>query len=239
MSPVLERLRSTAHWAIGLPVFAVCCLAVWGGSFFLRGAAFEQLIKGVCRLVLAAAGIRIVVEGRENFKPGRQYIVMMNHVNFFDPFVFYAGFPGRARGLEEESHFRWPIYGPTIRRLGQIPISRTDTPRAIASLDKAAEIIRDRKDFSIVILPEGTRTRDGQLGKFKRGGFLMALSTGLDILPIIQKGAFRINRRGSRLIRPGTVRYVIAPAVSVAGYSRESQAALIEKVRSVFLNPPA
>lgn len=238
MSPVLERLRSSARWAIGLPVFGLCCLAVWTGSFFLRGAAFERLIKGVCRIVLAAAGIRLIVEGRENVKPGRQYIVMMNHVNIFDPFVFYAGFPGRARGVEEESHFRWPVYGPTIRRLGQIPISRTDTPRAIASLDKAAGIIRDRKDFSILILPEGTRTRDGELGRFKRGGFMLALSTGLEILPIIQEGAFRINRKGSRLIRPGTVRYVITPAVPVAGYTRESQAALIEKVRSVFLAPP-
>jgi 1-acyl-sn-glycerol-3-phosphate acyltransferase len=223
---------------VGLPVFALCCLAVWSASFLLRVPAFERLVKGACRLVLTAAGIRLKVEGRENVVPGRQYIVMMNHVNFFDPFVFYAGFPGRARGVEEESHFRWPVYGPTIRRLGQIPISRTDTPRAIASLDKAAGIIRDRKDFSILILPEGTRTRDGELGRFKRGGFLLALSTGLEILPIIQEGAFRINRRGSRLIRPGTVRYVIAPAVSVAGYSRDNQAALIEKVRSVFLAPP-
>jgi 1-acyl-sn-glycerol-3-phosphate acyltransferase len=105
----------------------------------------------------------------------------------------------------------------------------------MASLERAAEIIRRRTDFSIIILPEGTRTRNGELGKFKRGGFLLALATGLDILPIIQEGAYRINRRGSRLIRPGTVRLIITPPLSVSGYSRDNQAALIEKVRSVFL----
>ena len=228
-------LRFLVIWIFGLPVFVLGCLAVWLASFFPRGPGFERLIKFVCRLVLAFCGIRLRVEGRENCVPGRTYIVMMNHVNFFDPFVLYAGFPGWARGVEEESHFHWPVYGPTIRRIGVIPISRKDTPRAMASLAKAAELIRREKDFSFVVLPEGTRTRDGKLGKFKRGGFVLALETGLDVLPIIQVGAGHINRRGNRLIRPGKVRFVIAPAVSTAGYSKESQAALIEKVRDVFL----
>lgn len=234
MSPVAERLRSAARWAIGLPVFGACCLAVWFGSFVLRGAALERLIKGACRLVLLAAGIRLEVEGPENAAAGRQYIVMMNHVNFFDPFVLYAGYPGWARGVEEESHFTWPLYGPTLRRLGQIPISRTDTPRAMASLARAAALIRRRKAFSIAILPEGTRTRDGRLGKFKKGGFVLALETGLDILPLVQQGAYRINRRGSRLIRPGTVRLSILPPVPVAGVTRESLPAFIERVRARF-----
>jgi 1-acyl-sn-glycerol-3-phosphate acyltransferase len=235
MIRIFEHLRSLLIWIFGLPVFAVSCLAVWLASFFRRGPGFERLIKSACRFVLFMCGIRLRVEGRENCVPGRPYIVMMNHVNFFDPFVLYAGFPGWARGVEEESHFRWPIYGPTIRRIGAIPISRTSTPRAMASLAKAAELIRREKDFSFVVLPEGTRTRDGKLGKFKRGGFLLALETGLDILPIIQIGASRINRRGSRLIRPGKVRFVIAPAVPTAGTTKETQAALIERVRAVFL----
>jgi 1-acyl-sn-glycerol-3-phosphate acyltransferase len=213
----------------------LCCLVVGLASFFPRGPEFERLIKFVCRLVLAFCGIRLRVEGRENCAPGKPYIVMMNHVNFFDPFVFYAGFPGWARGVEEESHFRWPVYGPTIRRIGQIPISRKDTSRAISSLAQAAELVRREKNFSILILPEGTRTRDGKLGKFKRGGFMLALETGLDILPIVQNGAYRINHRGSRLIRPGKIRYAIQPAVSTAGFTKDNQAVLIERVRAVFL----
>jgi 1-acyl-sn-glycerol-3-phosphate acyltransferase len=160
---------------------------------------------------------------------------MMNHVNFFDPFVFYAAFPGLARGAEEESHFRWPVYGGAIRRMGMFPIDRKNTERAVESLRRAAVWIRERPGFSFGILPEGTRTPDGRLGPFKRGGFLMALETGLDILPLVQRGGYRISRKGSLLVRPGTIGITIEPAVPVAGATRETAEALIERVRAVFL----
>ena len=234
MTTFNERLRSVLIWAVGFPVFIGACLAVWLGSFFLSGPPLERLIKGACRLILLVCGIHIRIHGAENLVPGRQYIVMMNHVNIFDPFVFYAGFPGFARGVEEESHFRWPVYGGTIRRLGIIPISRKDTARAIESLRRAAQWVRSRPGFSFAVLPEGTRTRDGRLGPFKRGGFLLALETGLDILPLVQSGADKINRKGSRLIRPGRVEVMIEPAVLTSGFARESVGVLVDCVRSVF-----
>ncbi len=235
MRAVLERLRSLLIWAAALPVFAGGCIAVWIGSFFLSGPPLERLIKGACRLLLAVCGIRVKVTGRENFVPARRYVVMMNHVNFFDPFVLYAAFPGFARGVEEESHFRWPFYGPTIRRLGMIPISRKDTARAVESLRIAAAWVRSRPDMSVAILPEGTRTPDGRLGTFKKGGFLLAIEAGLDILPMVLIGAGRINRKGSRLIRPGRVEVAIEPAVPTAGYTKDTVGGLIDGTRAVFL----
>ena len=243
MKTLADDLRSTLIWTVAFPVFVGACVAVWIGSFFLSGASLERLIKGACRLILFCCGIRLSVSGAENLVPGRQYIVMMNHVNFFDPFVLYAGFPGFARGVEEERHFRWPVYGATIRRLGVIPITRKDTARAVESLKRAGAWVRSRPGFSFIILPEGTRTRDGRLGPFKRGGFLLALEAGLEILPVIQTGAERINRRGSRLIRPGRVVMTIESAVPTAGSTKESVGELVARVRSVFLrrleNPPA
>jgi 1-acyl-sn-glycerol-3-phosphate acyltransferase len=231
-----DRLRSFLIWLIALPLFLYACVLVWLGSFVLRARGLDNLIKAGCRTVLLVCGIRVRVSGRENLAHGRQYVVMMNHVNFFDPLVFQAAFPGWARGVEEESHFRWPVYGGTIRRIGMFPISRKNTQRAVESLRRAAAWIRLRPDFSFAILPEGTRTRDGNLGLFKRGGFLLALETGLDILPLVQMGAYRIARKGSLLIRPGWVDIAIEPAVSTAGYTKENSGELIERVRSVFLN---
>ena len=230
-----ERLRSILIWTVALPFFLFACGLVWLGSFILRGRALEGLIKAGCRAVLIVCDIRVRTGGRENLVPGRQYVVMMNHVNFFDPLVFYAAFPGLARGVEEESHFRWPVYGGTIRRIGMFPISRTDTQRAVESLRRAAAWVRSRPDFSFAVLPEGTRTRDGNLGPFKRGGFLLAMETGLDILPIVQSGAYRIARKGSLLIRPGRVDVAIEPGVPTAGYTKENVGELIERVRGVFL----
>ena len=235
MKLIGDRLRSFLIWLVALPLFLYGCVLVWLGSFVLRGRGLENLIKAGCRTVLLVCGIRVRVTGTENLVHGRQYVLMMNHVNFFDPLVFYAAFPGIARGVEEESHFRWPVYGGTIRRIGMFPISRKNTQRAIESLRRSAAWIRRRPDFSFAVLPEGTRTRDGKLGVFKRGGFLLALETKLDILPLVQSGAYRINHKGSLLIRPGRVDMTIEPAVATAGYAKESVDELIDRVRGVFL----
>ena len=235
MTGIGDRLRSALIWAVALPVFTAGCVLVWSASFVLNGRGLERLLKLVCRVVLAACGIRVRVRGQENVAAGRPYIVMMNHVNFFDPLVLYAGFPGMARGVEEESHFRWPVYGQTIRRLGVIPISRKDRARASVSLRLAAAWIRSHPGYSFVILPEGTRTPDNKLGSFKRGGFVLALETGLDILPIVQTGAFRIARKGSLLIRPGRVELTIEPGVSPACYSRDAVGDFAGRVRLAFL----
>jgi 1-acyl-sn-glycerol-3-phosphate acyltransferase len=180
--------------------------------------------------------VRVEVCGRENIVPDRQYVALMNHVNFFDPLVFQAAFPAALRGVEEESHFRWPVYGGTIRRIGMFPISRKDTARAVETMRRAAAWVRKRPDVSFGIMPEGTRTLDGQLGPFKRGGFILAIDAGLEVLPLVQSGAFEIARKGSLNIRPGKVTVTIAPPIPSAGYSRESVGELIERVRRVFLD---
>ncbi len=235
MRTLFDRLRSVVIWIVALPVFLVACVVVWTGAFVLRGRALEALIKGGCRTVLFVCGVRLRVTGRENFVPGRRYMAMINHVSFFDPLVFYAAFPGIARGAEEESHFRWPVYGGTIRRLGMFPLDRKNTERAVESLRQAAAWIRERPGFSFGIMPEGTRTLDGKLGAFKRGGFLMAIETGLDILPLVQRGAYEISHKGSLLIRPGKIEISIEPAVPVAGFTRETVEELVARVRGVFL----
>ncbi|MGZ7046452.1 MAG: lysophospholipid acyltransferase family protein, partial [Candidatus Aminicenantales bacterium] len=99
----------------------------------------------------------------------------------------------------------------------------------------AAGWIRSQPGYSFVILPEGTRTRDGELGAFKRGGFLLALETGLEILPLVQSGAGRINRRGSRLVRPGRIEMTIERAVPTEGYSKKNIDELVGRVREVFV----
>jgi 1-acyl-sn-glycerol-3-phosphate acyltransferase len=236
MSTLVVRLRSLLIWVVALPVFVIACLVVWIGSFVLRGRALEALVKGGSRAVLLVCGIRVRTSGRENLAPGRAYIVMMNHVNFFDPFVFQAAFPRPLRGAEEESHFRWPIYGGTIRRLGMFPIDRTNTRQAVDSLRLAAAWVRERPAFSFGIMPEGTRTLDGRLGPFKRGGFLMAVEAGLDILPVIEQGAYAVNHKGTKVIRPGCIDVTIEPPVRTSGYTKDNIGELIARVRRVFLD---
>jgi 1-acyl-sn-glycerol-3-phosphate acyltransferase len=228
-------LLSGLIWCVGWVWFSFGALIILLIGIFRAGTVFEAGVKGLCRSLVWICGIRVSVSGRENYQPGRQYILMMNHVNLLDGFVFYRSFPGRARGIEEESHFGWPVYGWVIRRMGQIPVSRKSGIRAMESLRRAAALIRQKSDYSFMVLPEGTRTRDGKLGPFKKGGFLLALETGLDILPMVQKGAYHINRRQSLLIRPGRVEYIIEKPVPTTGYAKENINELMNKVRAVFL----
>lgn len=227
--------RSLLIWLVGWTWFSLGGLCLLLIGVFRAGGFFESWLKGLCRSLVWLCGIRVTVSGRENFQVGRQYLLMLNHVNILDAFVFYSSFPGWARGIEEESHFDWPIYGWVIRRMGQIPVSRKSGIKAMESLRRAAALIRAKRDFSFMVLPEGTRTRDGRLGRFKKGGFLLALETGLDILPLVQKGAYAVNRRGSLFIHPGRVEFTIEKPIATAGYTRETIAELMEKVRGVFL----
>ncbi|MEI6613542.1 MAG: lysophospholipid acyltransferase family protein [Chrysiogenales bacterium] len=235
MKKVAAAALSLLIWCAGLLWFFCGALFILLIGVFRAGSFFENWLKGLCRSLVWICGIRVTVSGRENFQAGRQYILMMNHVNLLDGFVFYRSFPGKARGIEEESHFDWPVYGWVIRRMGQIPISRKSGSKALEALQRAAALIRQKKDFSCAVFPEGTRTRDGKLGAFKKGGFLLALETGLDILPLVQKGAYRINRRSSLQISPGRIDYFIEKPIPIAGYSRQNLPELMEKVREVFL----
>jgi 1-acyl-sn-glycerol-3-phosphate acyltransferase len=235
MNAAWERLRSILLWIVTAPVFVVCVSSVLLLALVYRGPALETLLKGSSRLILLAAGIRLRVRGRESVVPGRQYVVVMNHVNFFDPFVFYAAFPGKARGLEEERHFSWPLYGAMLRRIGMIPVDRGNSAKARASLGRAIRLIKAKPDFSVLVLPEGTRTRDGKLRVFKTGAFRLAAAAGLDILPMVQMGAYRINQRGSRCIRPGRVDVLLGPPIPAAGATPENHAELLERTRAWFL----
>ncbi len=235
MKRIFESARSMLIWAVALPVLAVFCLLIVLLSLVHRGRGVDVLMKAASRSVLACCGVRVRLKGAANIAPGTQYVQMMNHVNLLDPFVFIGHYPGLARGIEEESHFRWPFYGWMLQRIGQIPISRKDPTKARESLARAAAMIRERPRYSILILPEGTRTRDGNLGPFKRGGFHLALETGLDILPLVQTGSYRVNRKGSLLVRPGRIELTILPPIPVAGYSRDTVGELAAHTRAVFL----
>jgi 1-acyl-sn-glycerol-3-phosphate acyltransferase len=235
MTRGLEVLRSVLLWTAAFPVFIFVCLAIMAVALVSRGPVLERTIKSGCRVILGLAGVRIRLHGRENFKPGSRYLVMMNHVNLLDPFVFYARFPGFARTVEEEGHFRWPVYGWMLRKIGQIPINRVNPRKAAASLARAGEFIRSRRDFSFIVFPEGTRTLDGKLGPFKRGGFLLAREAGLEILPIVQVGSYRIMRKGSRLLRPGRVDVYLEPAIALSGTGRADVSDGMARVREIML----
>lgn len=215
--------------------FIIGTILIFLVGIFTTGKFFEFMINTFSRFIIFLGGVWMKVEGRENIVPGKKYIVMMNHVNIFDGFVLKRTFVKKVRGIEEERHMSWPIYGHLMTRIGMIPINRKNARKALESLKSAAEKLNQQKELSVGIMPEGTRTRDGKLSKFKRGGFLLAIESGLDILPFTQSGAYKIKQKTGWIIRPGKITVNIDKSIPVAGYTRENINELMDKVRNVML----
>jgi len=201
LNSLKNRFISVAVWMMGLTIFIPLGLFAISGSFFTQSHGFIRMVKAGCRLLIRCLFIRVQVEGREQLESDKTYLFIANHVNILDVFILYGFIPNHFKGVELEDHFNWPFYGAIIRRLGMIPISHKRPRAALKSLQLARETLA--QGISIVILPEGGRSLNGEFRPFKRGSFILAKKAAVDIVPVVMVGAYQINHKGSLLIRPG------------------------------------
>jgi 1-acyl-sn-glycerol-3-phosphate acyltransferase len=180
------------------------------------------------------SGIRVNVRGLENIDPLLPRIYMTNHQSYFDIFVLLAHLPVDFKFIMKQELMKIPLFGYATRRAGYIGITREDPRKAIASMNKAAEKIASGS--SVLIFPEGTRSSDGILLPFKKGGFTLAVKSGCDIVPVAVIGSHRIVRKGSFKINKGSIELVFGKPIPVSGYSKRDIDALMEKVRDTILD---
>jgi 1-acyl-sn-glycerol-3-phosphate acyltransferase len=125
--------------------------------------------------------------------------------------------------IAKKELFAIPVFGWSMRRAGYIPLDRSDGRKALKSMDEAAQQMRNGN--SVLIFPEGTRTRDGQLLPFKRGGFLLAVRAGVPVVPLTIAGSFAINPGGSLGLNPGRhIQLKIHPAVRIPETMKRTEA---------------
>ena len=198
-----DKIISMLIWILGSVYFVLLIPFAILLMMLFKPQTYDKAVKRVCRFFIRGLFIRVRLEGLENIEPNKTYIFMSNHVNIFDAFILNGHIPNFIRAVELDTHFTWPIYGTAIRRFGNIPISHENPRQALESLKKAGQALDD--GISIIILPEGTRTLDGNLKPFKRGPFFMAKNVRFDIVPVALQGSHRVKRKGHPLIRPGTV----------------------------------
>jgi 1-acyl-sn-glycerol-3-phosphate acyltransferase len=155
---------------------------------------------------------------------------MGNHQSLFDIFVIPCAIPLCFTGIEAAYHFSIPIWGYLIRKWGCIPIERTNLERAKKSIEQARQTLVG--GLSIAVLPEGHRTRTGEVFPFKKGPFHLAKNTGADILPFGINGLFEYQQKGSFNLTPGIVRVTIGEPIPHNAYKTLSVEALRDKLHT-------
>ena len=168
-------------------------------------------------------GVRLRVVGIERIPPG-VCLFVANHTSALDAPAIVDAIPRRIAILLKESLFRWPIVGQAFRLAHFIPIQRTGRDSAIASLDKATVALRAGQSF--LIYPEGTRSPNGRLQKFKKGAAVMAINAGVPIVPVACSGAYRLMKKSSLVIRPGKILVEFLEPIDTSAFSLETRDAL-------------
>ena len=184
------------------------------------------------RNILFASRVKVNVLGLENIDPEKPNVYMPNHVSNFDIPVILGFLPVQFRWLAKAELFKIPLFGFAMRRAGYISIDRSDRRAAFESLQKAANDIRN--GVSVVIFPEGTRSRDGKLHSFKKGGFVMAIKAGVPIVPVEIKGTYEIMSKDGWRIQPGQVTIQIKPPIASDTYTLKSKQDLMGAVREAI-----
>ena len=185
------------------------------------------------KLILRVCGIRVRVSGLGNLNTDLPRIYMTNHQSFFDIFALLACLPVNFKFILKQELMNLPVFGPATRRAGYIGIERDDPRKAVKSMNQAAERIRN--GASVLIFPEGTRSPDGRLGQFKKGGFSLAVKSGCDIVPVAISGSHRIAPKGSLRIKKGSFSLSIGKPISLGGYTKRKIPQLMDQVREAML----
>lgn len=184
------------------------------------------------------APMRVTVEGRENIDPRQSYVLTSNHQSQFDILLLYGWLGIDFKWVMKQELRTVPGIGIACDRLGHIFIDRSNHEVAMASLNAAKKKIVN--GTSVMFFPEGTRSRDGKLKRFKKGAFRMAIDLGLPILPLTVTGTRDVLPADTSDLMPGSARLIIHPPVSVDGKTLDDCPRLSTQVREIIASalPP-
>ncbi len=218
---------------IGLHTLTFCALAFPLMVFDRTGRIIHRWIAVPwARIIVWVSGVRVDVQGLENLDARVPRIYLTNHQSFFDIFTLLAALPVDFKFLLKQELMRIPVLGFTMKRARYIAIDRSNPRKAVQSMNEAAE--RIKAGASVVVFPEGTRSEDGRLQPFKRGGFLLALKAGCELVPVTIEGSNLVAPKGSLRIKPGRITLTIGKPIPLAGYSKKNVDELIARAHDAM-----
>ena len=167
------------------------------------GNSIHYIGKFWARLNIFLGFCRVKVEGREYLDPEKAYIIMSNHQSFFDVWALIACLPLQLRWFVKAEIRKMPVFGYALQRMGHIYVDRARGDSIRQSIEKASLKIKEKT--SVAVFPEGTRSEDGKLLKFRKGGFVLAQKSGCPILPITINGSRFVLPKNTLDLLPGRI----------------------------------
>ena len=180
-------------------------------------------------LVLKTTGVRVSVKGLERLDLSRSYVFVSNHQSIYDIPIIFASLPVQLRIVSKASVGNFPFLGWHLRRTGHLLVDRTNPGPGIVR--KMARLIGGAR--SLIVFPEGTRSTDGSVARFKGGTFLVAIDAGLPVVPVSIEGSRHVMLKGRLMTCPGDVTITVHDPIPTRGVGRAGARDLAETVRGV------
>lgn len=215
------RALLVVPFSLILTLFTSIATLFWTLVLHRDSTSVQGFAAWWARSICAASGVAVTVTGTEKLDFNKPYIFAANHQSQFDIFALQGFLGVDFRWLAKKELFQVPIWGPAMRRAGYISIDRSRGKQALKSIGEAAQKIA--AGTSVVIFPEGTRTRDGKMQDFKAGAMVLAIKSGVDIVPVAIKGSYEILPKGKLLIKPGNISIQVGAPIATRNYTSKDK----------------
>ena len=223
----------TVFWLIpAISVYTLVLGAVSLASMLVdrRGHAAHGCARAWSWLILVTTGVRVHASGVGRVEPGRSYVFVSNHQSIYDFPILITSIPFQLRILAKASLGAFPVLGWHLRYTGHLLVDRARAGRA--TLNRVGAMIR--RGHSLIVFPEGTRSRDGRVGPFKRGLFLLAIDAGIPVVPVALTGTRHVMRKGRLTTCPSDVGIVLHEPLRTEGLARTDATRLAERARDII-----
>ena len=217
--------------AITLYTIVLGTLSLGSSLFEKRGYFAHWCARTWSRLILKTTGVTVDVQGMDRLVPGRTYVFVANHQSIYDIPILFWSVPYQLRIIAKESLGQFPFLGWHLRRTGHMLVDRKRPDRA-AIFSWASRLTS--QGLSLIVFPEGTRSRDGRVARFKGGSFYLALEAGLPVVPLSVIGSRHVMLKGRLATYPGHVRLVVHEPIDTSSLAGSDPRAFAERVRQII-----
>jgi 1-acyl-sn-glycerol-3-phosphate acyltransferase len=229
----MTLVRTIFVWScIVLDTLVLGSVVIGAYLFDRSGKAGHRIARRWAKIILWATGVRVSIEGLEQVPKEGSYVFMSNHQGSYDIFALHGYLPFDFKWLAKKELFSIPFFGWTLAAAGYISIDREGNRDTVKAMNEAARRIHD--GMSVLIFPEGSRSPDGLIQPFKKGGFSLAIKSKAPIVPVSIAGSREIMPKGQKVASPGKIRIRVGAPIHTQECTLRDWNELMKRVAEVI-----